>query len=266
MREVARQSEGQYRLGPGTLYDNLQKLMHQGLVEEAARPSADEDPRRRYYRLTEAGRSVLEADIARLKRVVREASLAGESKSGGDLMARALYAWLLRLHPPGFRRQFAAEMLGVFDDAIADTGQLPLLLDGLASLARQWILVCPDGGGRWRWHCSAPAWRPREGCSGRWPDARPATLFLHSFRAGSADGVHHRLRRRGGGDGRGHTLVEPPVSAKPRGPGEDRQMKRVALVFLLVLLAGAIYEQAGERRDRSRYPRIGRAVDIGGHA
>lgn len=75
MREVARQSEGQYRLGPGTLYDNLQKLMHQGLVEEAARPSADEDPRRRYYRLTEAGRSVLEADIARLKRVVREASL-----------------------------------------------------------------------------------------------------------------------------------------------------------------------------------------------
>lgn len=55
-------------------------------------------------------------------------------------MARALYAWLLRLHPPGFRRQFAAEMLGVFDDAIADTGQLPLLLDGLASLARQWIL------------------------------------------------------------------------------------------------------------------------------
>ncbi len=75
MREVARQSDGQYQLGPGTLYDNLQKLMNQALVEEAARPSADDDPRRRYYRLTQLGRRVLEADVARLKRVVREASI-----------------------------------------------------------------------------------------------------------------------------------------------------------------------------------------------
>jgi DNA-binding PadR family transcriptional regulator len=76
MREVARQSEGQYQLGPGTLYDNLQKLMHQDLVEEAPRPSADEDPRRRYYRLAKLGRRVLEADLVRLKRVVREANVS----------------------------------------------------------------------------------------------------------------------------------------------------------------------------------------------
>ena len=74
MQEVARQSEGQYKLGPGTLYDNLQKLMDQGLVEEARRPPAD-DPRRRYYALTGFGRRVLEADVARLRRVVREATL-----------------------------------------------------------------------------------------------------------------------------------------------------------------------------------------------
>jgi DNA-binding PadR family transcriptional regulator len=73
MREVDRQSDGQYQLGPGTLYDNLQKLMNSGLVAEARRPTADEDPRRRYYRLTELGRRVLEADVVRLKRVVREA-------------------------------------------------------------------------------------------------------------------------------------------------------------------------------------------------
>ena len=48
MQEVARQSQGQYKLGPGTLYDNLQKLMTQGLVEESPRPPAHEDPRRRY--------------------------------------------------------------------------------------------------------------------------------------------------------------------------------------------------------------------------
>ena len=75
MQEVARQSEGQYKLGPGTLYDNLQKLMNQAMVEEAPRRSANDDPRRRYYRLTPFGRSVLSTEIARLESVVREAKL-----------------------------------------------------------------------------------------------------------------------------------------------------------------------------------------------
>ncbi len=75
MQEVARQSEGQYKLGPGTLYDNLQKLMNQGMVEEALRRSAHDDPRRRYYRLTRFGRGVLSTEIARLEDVVREAKL-----------------------------------------------------------------------------------------------------------------------------------------------------------------------------------------------
>jgi DNA-binding PadR family transcriptional regulator len=74
MQEVARQSEGQYKLGPGTLYDNLQKLMEQGLVDEARR-SANDDPRRRYYRLTSWGRKILTAEVARLEGVVREARL-----------------------------------------------------------------------------------------------------------------------------------------------------------------------------------------------
>jgi DNA-binding PadR family transcriptional regulator len=75
MQEVTRQSEGQYRLGPGTLYDNLQKLMNQGMVEEAPRRSPEDDPRRRYYRLTPFGRGVLTAEVARLEGVVREARL-----------------------------------------------------------------------------------------------------------------------------------------------------------------------------------------------
>ena len=73
MLEVKRQSEGQFKLGPGTLYDNLQKLAEQGLVEEAVKKSGDEDPRRKYYRLTSFGRRVLTAEIARLENVVREA-------------------------------------------------------------------------------------------------------------------------------------------------------------------------------------------------
>ncbi len=75
MREVERQSEGQYKLGPGTLYDNLQKLMERGLVKEAGKQSPNDDPRRRYYRLTAFGRRVLSADLERLKSVLREARL-----------------------------------------------------------------------------------------------------------------------------------------------------------------------------------------------
>lgn len=75
MQEVARQSEGQYKLGPGTLYDNLQKLMDQGMVEPARSRSANDDPRRRYYRLTPFGRGVLQADVSRLEGVVRQAKI-----------------------------------------------------------------------------------------------------------------------------------------------------------------------------------------------
>lgn len=86
MQEVARQSEGRYKLGPGTLYDNLQKLMVNGMVRETESPvvaasdagkggGKKDDPRRRYYRLTPQGRGVLTAEIARLEGVVREAAL-----------------------------------------------------------------------------------------------------------------------------------------------------------------------------------------------
>src|SRR5690348_9975516 len=74
MLEVSRQSEGQYKLGPGTLYDNLQRLMEQGLVQEVRR-SDREESRRRYYRLNSLGRAVLAAEIARLEGVVRDGRL-----------------------------------------------------------------------------------------------------------------------------------------------------------------------------------------------
>ncbi len=75
MQEVARQSDGQYRIGPGTLYDNLQKLMTQGIVEESAGPTSNDDPRRRYYRLTRFGRALLAAEVERLDSVIREARI-----------------------------------------------------------------------------------------------------------------------------------------------------------------------------------------------
>src|SRR5689334_24810022 len=71
MQEVLRQSGGRYNLGPGTLYDNLQRLMKQRMVEEVE-GSGEENSRRRYYRLSSLGRGVLAQEIARLEGVVRE--------------------------------------------------------------------------------------------------------------------------------------------------------------------------------------------------
>src|SRR4051812_6766637 len=74
MQEVAKESGGRYKLGPGTLYDNLQKLVASNLVEISARQDP-EDPRRRYYRLTDFGKEVLAAEVQRLESVVHLARL-----------------------------------------------------------------------------------------------------------------------------------------------------------------------------------------------
>ena len=55
-------------------------------------------------------------------------------------MIRFLYRCLLWLHPARFRRQFAAEMLWIFDETGEPRASWTLLVDGLTSLARQWLL------------------------------------------------------------------------------------------------------------------------------
>jgi DNA-binding PadR family transcriptional regulator len=75
MQEIGQHSQGQYKIGPGTLYDNLQKMMTQGLVEESRRAGRDEDSRRRYYRLSRLGRRVLTAEVDRLEDVLRQAKV-----------------------------------------------------------------------------------------------------------------------------------------------------------------------------------------------
>jgi DNA-binding PadR family transcriptional regulator len=75
MQEVARQSKGRYKLGPGTFYDNLEKLIDHGVVKEVPRKSANDDPRRRYYRMTGFGRNLFLAEVSRLDSVIREAKV-----------------------------------------------------------------------------------------------------------------------------------------------------------------------------------------------
>ena len=69
--EIARQSGGRYRPGPGTLYDNIDRLTNDGLIEEVKRRAAGDDPRRRYYRITPDGRRLLAVEVERLDSVVR---------------------------------------------------------------------------------------------------------------------------------------------------------------------------------------------------
>ena len=79
MRQVAEETNGQVRLGPGTLYGAIKRLRTAGLiVESKRRPSPEtDDERRRYYRLTSLGREVLLAELDRLASVVRTAVTAG---------------------------------------------------------------------------------------------------------------------------------------------------------------------------------------------
>jgi DNA-binding PadR family transcriptional regulator len=72
-QEAESRSEGAVRLGPGTLYEAIQRLLEAQLIRET---SADADPvngqeaQRRYYELTARGRRVLREEITQLGRLV----------------------------------------------------------------------------------------------------------------------------------------------------------------------------------------------------
>jgi DNA-binding PadR family transcriptional regulator len=75
MQEVARITNGATRLGPGGVYTTIRRLLDDGLIEESDdRPDeALDDQRRRYYRLTGLGRSVVAAEATRLESLVEAA-------------------------------------------------------------------------------------------------------------------------------------------------------------------------------------------------
>jgi DNA-binding PadR family transcriptional regulator len=75
MQEVTRRSGGSVRLGPGTLYGAVSRLLEDGIIEESEeRPDPEmDDTRRRYYRLTKLGSRVLAAETERLADLVKAA-------------------------------------------------------------------------------------------------------------------------------------------------------------------------------------------------
>ncbi len=74
VEEVAARTDGEVRLGPGTLYNAIRKMLDGGLIEEWSPGGEDElDPRRRYYRITRTGRTLVAEEASRLEQLVRAA-------------------------------------------------------------------------------------------------------------------------------------------------------------------------------------------------
>jgi|SRR5580692_1869850 DNA-binding PadR family transcriptional regulator len=75
MRQVAEQTDGRMRLGPGTLYSSIQTLLEEKFIEEVGlREDAKlGQERRRYYRLTSAGRKLARSEADRLAGFLRVA-------------------------------------------------------------------------------------------------------------------------------------------------------------------------------------------------
>lgn len=79
MCDVKETTDGAMRIGPGTLYGTIKRLLAARLIAESemrADPELD-DERRRYYRLTAAGKNALEAETRRLAACVRIARASG---------------------------------------------------------------------------------------------------------------------------------------------------------------------------------------------
>jgi DNA-binding PadR family transcriptional regulator len=79
MKQVEADSQGRVKMGPGTLYGSLKRMLEAGLVKESDRrvdPEMDNE-RRIYYQITALGAQALAAELERYKRIV---TLAQERK------------------------------------------------------------------------------------------------------------------------------------------------------------------------------------------
>src|SRR4051812_26899160 len=83
LRDIEERTSGIRSITPSTLYSSIRRLLASGLIEELAERPAEDDERRRYYRLTLLGRRVAELEARRLERLLRDA------RSGGLLVRRS---------------------------------------------------------------------------------------------------------------------------------------------------------------------------------
>lgn len=85
IQDVSARTDGKVKLGAGTLYRSIHRMLEQGLVVESRkRPAAAfDDERRRYYRITPFGADVARAELKRLMDLVRLARARGLAPETG---------------------------------------------------------------------------------------------------------------------------------------------------------------------------------------
>src|SRR5882672_6938271 len=79
MQEISERTGGQVKLSPSTLYSAIKRLLEEGLIEELEeRPDpAHDDERRRYYRLTKAGKRAAVEEARQLDKLLSDARSSG---------------------------------------------------------------------------------------------------------------------------------------------------------------------------------------------
>jgi len=89
MLEVERLTGGRVRLGPGTLYRSMYKMVLDGLIEELGQGQGPEDERRLIYRITTRGMATARAEAERLQALVRLARKRGVLRDPADPRPRS---------------------------------------------------------------------------------------------------------------------------------------------------------------------------------
>ncbi|HEX3747395.1 MAG TPA: helix-turn-helix transcriptional regulator [Bryobacteraceae bacterium] len=71
MRETRKLSDGEFEMGPATLYTSIQRLLDSAWIEEVSGPD-EGDRRRRYYHLAKTGKEALQSEMKRMEALVRK--------------------------------------------------------------------------------------------------------------------------------------------------------------------------------------------------
>jgi DNA-binding PadR family transcriptional regulator len=80
IQDVEARTDGELRMSAGTLYRSIARMVDQGLIAEVTRRrTAEDDERRRYYRITPFGNSVARAEMGRMSQLLRLGRASGLS-------------------------------------------------------------------------------------------------------------------------------------------------------------------------------------------
>lgn len=83
MRDIEERTDGRVLIQTGALYRFLHRMEADGTIEEIAPPESETDQRRRYYRITQFGRAVTSAELARMHRLIETGAEAGALRVRG---------------------------------------------------------------------------------------------------------------------------------------------------------------------------------------